>query len=267
MTHVSPDQRREWRRVAALAATRAAAFITEESRALHQIVWEEKSATDFVSRVDLGAEQIIRDTFAQEAPDVRIVGEELSGGDSTEDGLVAIVDPLDGTTNFLHGFPNYGVSICVALDGAPHAAVMYDVARGGMYHAVAGGGAFVDDVPLRVSTTSAPARALIGTGFPFKDVSSADLYVTQMRRLMPLVSGMRRAGAAALDLCDVARGRFDAFWELHLNAWDLAAGVLIIREAGGRVTDLAGQDARLTAGPIVASNGVIHEWLLTQLRG
>ncbi len=266
MTIVSQDQRLAWRRTAALAATQAAAFITEESRVLHQITWEEKSATDFVSRVDLGAEQIIRDVFAREAPAIRIVGEELSADGATDVGLVAIVDPLDGTTNFLHGFPNYGVSICVALDGEPQAAVMFDVARGGLYHAVAGGGAFVDDTPLRVSVIDSPARALIGTGFPFKDVSSADRYVQQMRHLMPLVSGMRRAGAAALDLCDVARGRFDAFWELHLNAWDLAAGVLIIREAGGRVTDLDGNDARMLGGPIVASNGVLHDWLLEQLR-
>lgn len=267
MTIVSESQRLAWRTTAATAASRAAAFIAEEARSVHQIVWEEKSATDFVSRVDLGAEQIIRDVFAAEAPDIRIVGEELSAEGAPDEGLVAIVDPLDGTTNFLHGFPNYGVSICVALNGVPQAAVMYDVARGGMYHAIAGGGAFVDETPLRVSTISNPARALIGTGYPFKDVSTADQYVAQMRRLMPVVAGMRRAGAAALDLCDVARGRFEAFWELYLNPWDLAAGVLIIREAGGRVTDLEGRDAGMVGGPIVASNGVLHDWLLEQLRG
>lgn len=266
MTTVSQSQRLAWRNTAAAAAALAAGFIAEESRLLHQIVWEEKSATDFVSRVDLGAEQIIRDAFAREAPDIRIVGEEMSADGVTDSGLVAIVDPLDGTTNFLHGFPNYGVSICIALDGVPQAAVVYDVARGGMYHAIAGGGAFVDDVPLRVSTTSNAARALIGTGYPFKDVSSADLYVAQLRHLMPLVAGMRRAGAAALDLCDVARGRFDAFWELYLNPWDLAGGVLLIREAGGRVTDLDGRDAGMVGGPIVASNGVMHDWLVRQLQ-
>jgi myo-inositol-1(or 4)-monophosphatase len=128
-----------------------------------------------------------------------------------------------------------------------------------------GGGAFVDDTPLRVSTIDTPARALIGTGFPFKDVTRADEYLRMMRRLMPVVSGMRRAGSAALDLSDVARGRFDAFWELWLNPWDLAAGVLLVREAGGRVTDLDGNDARLIGGTIVASNGVLHDWFLDVL--
>ena len=254
-----------WRNTAASAAALATGFIAEESRHLDGIVWESKSPTDFVSRVDLGAEQIIRDVFAREAPDIRIVGEEMSADGGTENGLVAIVDPLDGTTNFLHGYPNYGVSICIALDGVPQAAAIYDVGRGGLYSAIRGGGAEVDGTPIRVSTNTTPARALIGTGFPFKDVTSADLYVRQLRRLMPDVAGMRRAGAAALDLCDVARGRFDAFWELHLNPWDLAAGVLIIREAGGRVTDLEGNDARMIAGPIVASNGHMHDWFLDTL--
>jgi myo-inositol-1(or 4)-monophosphatase len=179
--------------------------------------------------------------------------------------LVWIVDPLDGTTNFLHGFPNYGVSICIAVDGVPQAGVVHDVARGGVLHATAGDGAFVDSSRLLVSTTDTPARALIGTGIPFKDVSQADHYLRQLRRLMPIVSGVRRAGSAALDLSDVARGRFDAFWELFLNPWDLAAGVLLVREAGGRVTDLDGRDAKLTGGPIVASNGILHEWFLGML--
>ncbi len=266
MSDVSQAQRVAWRNTAAGAAALATAFIAEQSRLLPEIVWESKGPTDFVSRVDVGAEEIIRRHFAKEAPEIRIVGEELSADGGTEDGLVAIVDPLDGTTNFLHGYPNYGVSICVALDGVPQAAAMYDVGRGDLYNALAGGGAYVDNTPIRVSTNTTPSRALIGTGFPFKDVSSADVYVKQLRLLMPEVAGMRRAGAAALDLCDVARGRFDAFWELHLNPWDLAAGVLIIREAGGRVTDLEGNDARLIAGPIVASNGVMHDWFLAKLQ-
>jgi myo-inositol-1(or 4)-monophosphatase len=261
MTAPSSQQRLAWRNVAAGAASLAAAFIAEERKSHHAIEWEEKSATDFVSHVDRGAEEIIRRHFAQEAPAVRVVGEEMGGG-GTEDGLVAIVDPLDGTTNFLHGFPNYCVSIAVALDGVPQAAAICDVARGGLYHATAGGGAFVDDRPMRVSTIDRPARSLIGTGFPFRDVSTADHYVRQLRALMPLTAGMRRAGAAALDLSDVAQGRFEGFWEHFLNPWDMAAGTLLIREAGGRVTDFEGRDARLIGGPVVASNGVLHEWLL-----
>lgn len=264
MTSPSVTDRQRWLQVAGGAAALATGFIAEETKSRDTIIWEEKSATDFVSRVDLGAEEIIRRHFAQQAPEIRVVGEEMGGG-GTDEGLVAIVDPLDGTTNFLHGYPSYAVSICVALDGVPQAAAIYDVARGGLYNATLGGGAFVDGTPIRVSTLNSPARALIGTGFPFKDQTFAAQYLAQFARLTPQVAGLRRAGAAALDLCDVARGRFDGFWELMLAPWDLAAGVLLIREAGGRATDLDGHDAPLRAGPIVASNGVMHDWLLSQL--
>ncbi len=262
MTPPTHPKCHEWHQAAIAAAESAARFIAQEATSHHTLAWEEKSATDFVSRVDVGAEERIRDLLTARIPGIRIVGEELSAEASPDEGLVAIVDPLDGTTNFLHGFPNYGVSICIALDGVPQAGVIHDVARGGVLHAMRGHGAFVDDTPLHVSATNTPARALIGTGIPFKDITHADRYLRQLRRLMPVVSGVRRAGSAALDLADVARGRFDGFWELYLNPWDLAAGVLLVREAGGRVTDLEGRDARLTGGPIVASNGILHEWFL-----
>lgn len=265
MTISAHPKRHDWRDAAMAAAAVAAEFIAHEATTHRSLAWEEKSATDFVSRVDVGAEERIRDVITARIPGIRIVGEELSAGAQPDEGLVAIVDPLDGTTNFLHGFPNYCVSICIALDGVPVAGVVHDVARSGVLHATAGDGAFVDGTRLHVSTTDTPARALIGTGIPFKDVSQADLYLRQLRRLMPVISGVRRAGSAALDLSDVARGRFDGFWELFLNPWDLAAGVLLVREAGGRVTDLDGRDARLTGGPIVASNGILHEWFLDQL--
>lgn len=267
-----PDRHR-WRDAAVHAAAVAAEFIRQESRSRDAITWQSKSATDFVSHVDIGAEERIREILSTHIPGIRVVGEELGSDGDPESGLVAIVDPLDGTTNFLHGFPNYAVSICVALDGVPQAGVVHDIMRGGAENrdtvctATAGDGAFANGVRMRVSTITDPSRALIGTGFPFKDVTSADEYVRMMRRLMPLVSGLRRAGSAALDLSDVAHGRFDGFWELWLNAWDHAAGVLLVREAGGRVTDLEGRDARLIGGPIVASNGVLHEWFLDILRG
>lgn len=256
------SDRHLWRDAAVTAAAHAAQFIAQEARTHRAIEWEAKSATDFVSHVDLGAEERIRDTLLARVPGLRIVGEELSNQGDPEAGLVAIVDPLDGTTNFLHGFPNYCVSICIALDGVPQAAVIHDVARGGVYTATAGDGAFVDGQRMQVSSIAEPARALIGTGFPFRDVTYADRYLGMMRRLMPATAGMRRAGSAALDLTDVANGRFDAFWELWLNPWDLAAGVLLVREAGGRVTDLEGNEARLIGGTVVASNGVLHDWFL-----
>jgi len=265
MTPIATERTR-WLQVAAGAAALATAFISDASQSRDAIEWEEKSATDFVSRVDRGAEELIRQHFAEEAPEIRVVGEEMGGG-ATDDGLVAVVDPLDGTTNFLHGYPQYAVSICVAHDGLPQAAAISDVARGGLYTATLGGGAFVDGQPIRVSQLHQPTRALIGTGFPFKDQTSADLYLKQFSALTPQVAGLRRAGAAALDLCDVARGRLDGFWELTLYPWDVAAGMLIVREAGGRVTDLAGEDSTLHFGPVVASNSIMHDWLLAQLSG
>ena len=267
MTPIPHPQRHAWRDAALHAAAEAAAFIARESAQRHALRWEEKGTTDFVSRVDIGAEERIRDHLARALPGVRIVGEELGADGHPDEGFTAIVDPLDGTTNFLHGVPAYGVSIAIALDGVPQAAVVHDVARGGVYAATLGDGAFVDGVRLAVSAIDRPARALIGTGFPFKDVADADRYLAQMHRLMPVTSGLRRAGSAALDLADVARGRFEAFWELHLNVWDHAAGLLLVREAGGRVTDLAGREAPLAPGPIVASNRLLHPWFLDILAG
>lgn len=254
-----------WLTTTKQAAAVAAEFIADGSARREQLTWDEKSPVDFVSEVDVGAEHRIQDVLLAGIPGLRMVGEELGPDGDTSSGLVAIVDPLDGTTNFLHGFPAYGVSICIALDGVPQVGVVHDVARGGVFWAVRGGGAWHDTRRLSVSTISTPARSLIGTGFPFKDMSRTDEYVRQFRALMPLVSGMRRAGSAALDLCDVASGRFEAFWELTLSPWDIAAGLLIVREAGGVVTDLAGNDAPIAQGEIVASNGVMHGWLLEML--
>jgi myo-inositol-1(or 4)-monophosphatase len=257
--------RARWLAAATEAAARAAAFIAQQAENRHAIDWQSKSLTDFVSHVDIGAEQRIIECFAELVPELIVIGEELGPSGDPQSGLVAIVDPLDGTTNFLHGYPAYCVSICVAVDGVAQAAVVNDVARGGVYSAVQGGGAFVDGIPLRVSTIDDPARALIGTGFPFKNASHIPDFQRQSGTLMPQTSGLRRAGAAALDLADVARGRFEAFWELELMPWDMAASTLLIREAGGRVTDLDGNEATISRGPIVASNGVMHNWVLEQL--
>lgn len=247
------------------AAAEAATFIAERALTRSELEWQEKAATDFVSLVDIGAEERIRASLEASIPGLRIIGEELGPATKPGEGLVAIVDPLDGTTNFLHGYPAYCVSIGIALDGVPQAGVVHDIARGGVYSAIAGGGAFVDGTPIHVSATERTTRALIGTGFPFRSMEVTRQYLAQLNALIPQVSGMRRSGSAALDLCDLARGRFDAFWEIDLNAWDVAAGILIIREAGGRVTDFAGNDAAPAKGPIVASNGILHEWFLETL--
>ena len=254
-----------WRQSIMSAAASAAAFIAEKAKSRHEIVWREKSPTDFVTDVDIGAEERIRASLQASIRELRYVGEELGPTGDTTTGLVAVVDPLDGTSNFLHGYPAYCVSIGIVLDGVPVAAVVHDVARGGVYTAMAGSGAYLDDIPIRVSNTTSPTRALVGTGFPFRSDASTAQYVAQLAALIPQVSGMRRAGAAALDLCDLAAGRFDAFWELDLAPWDVAAGLLLVREAGGVVTDLAGHHAGVTGGPIVGSNGQLHEWFLRVL--
>lgn len=268
---MSSTDRQLWLDAAIEAARQAASFIAAESLTRESIIWQSKSPTDFVSHVDIGAEERIREALHKAIPDIRIVGEELGSDANPSSGLVAIVDPLDGTTNFLHGDPNYCVSICIALDGVPQAAVVHDICRGGnngtgtVYSATAQGGAFANGQPIRVSSIGEPPRALIGTGFPVKDMAPADAYLKMVRRLMPAVSGLRRAGSAALDLSDVAHGRFEAFWEMHLNVWDIAAGILLVREAGGRVTDFEGNDLSLSSGPIVASNAILHDWFLETL--
>ena len=230
------------------------------------LTWISKGHHDWVTEIDRTAESLIRNLLLEEAPGSRVTGEELSP-DLVHEGMVWIVDPLDGTTNFLHGYPQYAVSIALAVDGELEAGVVLDVNRECLYGAVRGKGAWLGNTALRVSDISDPARALLGTGYPFKQLEELDRYLEQFRRILPATSGVRRAGSAALDLADVAAGRLDGFWELQLAPWDVAAGILLIREAGGLVTDTAGAPASLRQGPVVAGNPAIHQWLLTQLRG
>ena len=250
---------------ATAAADAAALFIRERSGDPGALTWIEKSPADFVSEVDRGAEERIRETVLRRHPSARILGEELSPDAIADSGLAFIVDPLDGTTNFLHGYPEYAVSIGVARDGEIVAGVVVNVPMGERFTAVRGEGARRDGLPIRVSRITDPGRALIGTGFPFKHPETLPLWQRQFGGVMLATAGVRRAGAAALDLCDVACGRFEAFWELRLAPWDFAAGLLIIEEAGGVVTDLHGRPAPLMHGPIVAGSPAMHAWLLSTL--
>lgn len=227
--------------------------------------WTEKGTHDFVTEVDRGAEALIRDQLAALAPGSHVIGEELSPSLSTG-GLTWIVDPLDGTTNFLHRFPAYAVSIAAAVDGTLRAGVVLHVPDGRCFHAAAGAGAWCNESQIRVSTITDPGHALIGTGFPFKDVSRMDSYLRQFRAVAAATSGIRRAGSAALDLCSVACGEFDGFWEQQLAPWDVAAGTLIVREAGGIVTDDQGATIGIHDGPVVAGNPAIHAWLMDVMR-
>ncbi|MEK7402497.1 MAG: inositol monophosphatase family protein [Gemmatimonadota bacterium] len=247
------------------AAVRAADVIRAGSARLGDVRWEQKGPSDFVSQVDRDAEAALCAVILERHPDAGIMAEEGSPkADSRQ--LLFVADPLDGTTNFLHGFPWYAVSIGALVDGRQEAAAIINVPTGDLYTAVLNGGARRAGQAIRVSSITDPTRALIGTGFPFKHREGIRPYMDVLPRLMEGTAGLRRAGSAALDLCDVACGRFDAFWEHRLAPWDVAAGILIIREAGGVVTDFKGNPAPVAHGPIVAGNPTMHAWLLAQLR-
>jgi myo-inositol-1(or 4)-monophosphatase len=216
--------------------------------------------------VDRASEEMISEVVRARHPDARIVGEELTPELGTLSGLTFIADPLDGTTNYLHDFPWYCVSIAALVDREPVAGATLNVPTGDLFTATAGGGARRGGQPIAVSRVEAPGRSLIGTGFPFRNADDVDPYLRIMAGVMHDVAGIRRPGSAALDLADVACGRFDAFWELRLAPWDVAAGILLVREAGGVVTGVHGEPARVAHGPIVAGNPAMHAWLLGKVR-
>ena len=247
--------------VAERAAERAANFV-RGARAPDAGAWTEKSRHDFVTQVDREAEELIAETLTGLVPGTVVVGEELSPAAEYRGEVVWIVDPLDGTTNYLHGYPQYAVSIGALVDGVLSLGVVHDVARDVAYRAARGQGAWCAGARISVSTLVEPSRALVGTGFPFKHLDGLERYLRQFAAVMRTTSGIRRAGSAALDLADVAAGRFDAFWELTLAPWDVAAGVMLIREAGGVVTTLEGSEEVLGHGSIVAGNQEMHRWLM-----
>jgi len=251
-------------KVAEGAAARAAAYI-RAARPPRAEDWTEKGRHDFVTEVDRACEAMIAEALTQGVPGSRIVGEELTPQLAAGD-VVWIVDPLDGTTNFLHRYPQYAVSIGCVVSGALCVGVVHDVVRDVVYRASTGGGAWCGESRLHVSAVTEPRRALIGTGFPFKDLEQLRVYLAQLAAVLGGASGIRRAGAAALDLVDVAAGRFEAFWEMSLAPWDVAAGAVLVREAGGRITRLDGSEDVLGHGPIVAGNPALHRWLIDLLR-
>jgi myo-inositol-1(or 4)-monophosphatase len=249
------------------AAREAAEVIRQAADALGDIVWEEKAAADFVTEVDRGAESAVISAIHAEFPGAVIIGEELSpDARSSESSLTFIVDPLVGTTYFLHGFPHYAVSIGVSFNGIAAAGVVLNVPRGDLFTASHGKGAARNGETITVSHIDSISRSLIGTGFPFKNPDLLDVYARQFTAISRDTSGIRRAGSAALDLADVACGRFDGFWELVLAPWDVAAGIVLIREAGGIVTDLSGAQAIASHGAFVAGNPDVHPWLLETIR-
>jgi myo-inositol-1(or 4)-monophosphatase len=252
--------------IAVRAARRAGSIINRAALDGSGMQVKAKHANDFVTETDRAAEAAIIDAVHRAYPDHAILAEE-SGATNTEASEYRwIIDPLDGTTNFIHGFPQYCVSIGIEHRGALAHGVVYDPGRNELFTASKGRGAFLNDRRIRVSKCQKLQDALVGTGFPFKELARADLYLKQLRNLMEKSSGVRRAGAAALDLAYVACGRLDAFWELGLSAWDMAAGALLIQEAGGLVGDLAGDQGFLEKGEVCAAAPKIFPAMLEALR-
>jgi myo-inositol-1(or 4)-monophosphatase len=251
--------------IAVRAARRAGSIINRAALEGGTLDVRSKRANDFVTQVDQAAEQAIMEIVRKAYPDHGFLCEE-SGASAADAETVWIVDPLDGTTNFIHGFPQYCVSIAVRTRGALAHSVVYDPIRNELFTASKGRGAYLNDRRIRVSKITRLNDALAGTGFPFKELSRLDLYTRQLQAMMRTCAGVRRAGAAALDLAYVACGRLDAFWELGLSPWDMAAGALLILEAGGLVGDLQGEQTYLDSGDISAATPKIYAALLEALR-
>ena len=251
--------------IAIRAARRAGSIINRATLEGGALNVRSKQVNDFVTQVDQASEQAIMETVRKAYPEHGFLCEESgsTGGDAE---VVWIIDPLDGTTNFIHGFPQYCVSIAVRSRGALAHAVVYDPVRNELFTASRGRGAFLNDRRIRVSKATRLTEALVGTGFPFKELTRLELYTRQLQTLMKTCAGVRRAGAAALDLAYVACGRLDAFWELGLSPWDMAAGALLIAEAGGLVGDLTGEQTYLESGDISAATPKIYPALLEALR-
>jgi len=237
------------------AARRAGNIINRGARDLDLLTVTAKGPKDFVSEIDQAAEAAIVQTLHNAYPDHAILAEEGTAKDTNADAEHCwIIDPLDGTTNFLHGFPQYCVSIALQHRGHITQAVVYDPVRNDLFTATRGRGAFLNDRRVRVSRRQHLREALIGTGFPYRDGTNLETYLQMMRRMMVETAGLRRPGAAALDLAYVAAGYYDGFWEVGLNPWDVAAGSLLIIEAGGLVGDLSGESDYLYSGQVIGAN-------------
>lgn len=234
------------------AARRAGALINRASGDLDRIAVQDKTCNDFVTEVDRAAEAVIIEVLHDAYPKHAILAEE-SGRTGTSD-YVWIIDPLDGTTNFLHGLPQYSVSIALAERGVLSQAVVYDTTRNELFTASRGGGAYLNDRRLRVSRRTRLKGSLVGTGFPYREFSHLDSYMAIFRDLVTTTAGLRRPGSAALDLAYVAAGRYDGFFEIGLKPWDIAAGALLVTEAGGLVGDLEGENRYLESGHVLAGN-------------
>ncbi len=253
--------------IAVKAARRAGNIINRAARDLDLLTIKVKGPKDFVSEVDHAAEAAIVETLLDAYPDHAVLAEEgTAKGNNADAENVWIIDPLDGTTNFLHGFPQYCVSIALQHRGQITQAVIYDPVHNDLFTATRGRGAFLNDRRMRVSRREHLRDCLIGTGFPFRDGSHLDTYLGMMKTMIEQTAGLRRPGAAALDLAYVAAGYYDGFFELGLNPWDVAAGSLLVQESGGLIGDLAGDANFLHGGQVIAANAKVFAQMVNALK-
>lgn len=249
--------------IAIRAARSAGNIIIRSFNQIDSLNVSEKSRNDYVSEVDQRAEQEIIRTIQKAYPQHAILAEE--SGQTSGNEFEWVIDPLDGTTNYLRGFPQFAVSIAVKHKDRLEHAVVYDPLKDELFTASRGEGAKLNDRRIRVTSRRKLHGALLGTGIPFRPDQDLDSYLETLRVLLPDTAGVRRAGSAALDLAYVAAGRLDAFWEFGLNPWDMAAGCLLIQEAGGIVSDTEGKDRYLKNGNVLTGNVHLHQQMLARL--
>ncbi len=248
-------------------ARKAGRSLVKDFREVENLQVSSKGAGDFVSRADLAAERIIRDDLMNARPTYGWVGEESAPVDGQDPTRRWIVDPLDGTTNFLHGLPHWAVSIALEHKGEVVAGVVFDAAKDEMFVAEKGAGAWMNDTRLRVSGRHRMIESVFATGLPFGGRADLPETLQDLARLLPACAGVRRWGAAALDLAYVAAGRYDGFWERRLHAWDMAAGLVIVREAGGLVQPIRPGDDILSGGEVICANEAIFDGFAKVIRG
>jgi myo-inositol-1(or 4)-monophosphatase len=248
------------------AALKAARGLKRDFGEVEQLQVSVKGPGDFVSTADLKAEKTLRTELEKGRPGYSFLMEESGASPGRDTRHRWIVDPLDGTTNFLHGIPHFAISIALERDGEIVAGLIYQPIGDEMFWAEKGAGAYVNDRRLRVSARRELAQAVIGTGIPFREHGDHPRYLATLGAVMGATSGARRLGVASLDLAYVAAGRFDGFWEFGLQPWDIAAGLIVVREAGGTVSGLTGGDP-LTTGDVIAANDRLYEPLRRLLRG
>jgi len=221
-----------------------------------------KGTIDLVTEVDIAVERMFRTLIAERFPDHQILAEELGGAAAAPPGPCWVFDPIDGTTNFAHGLPIFCASLALEIDGAAHVSAVYDPTRKELFTAERGGGAFLNGVPLRVSSAAQLVDAMLVTGFPYDVHGRVDEIVGLFGAFVGQARAVRRLGSAAIDLCYVAAGRLDGFWETDLKPWDIAGGALIVSEAGGRVTGTDGGGFTSHGGQVLATNGHLHDAML-----